>query len=533
MLAMGALAALSATACTAETPPPPTLRVDRGTVGTTVSASGNLVSITEQNLGFPLGGQLKDVLVGVGSHVEPGQELARLDDFALRQTLEQRQAGLAQQQAELDKIRNGNSVGGARKTLDQAKEILDATEDQAAATNNANASAIDRAKKQLDFDEKALDQAEARLKADDKACDSDSSSSSSKTSTPHTSEKESSTSLFEGDDDEEEDSGGSSSVSGSTGASQTSDAACDRIAADKTAVLDAKRTVVASKTALDSAQEQQNVDEASGRVSVEQAKQSVVSAENDLDSAGSDRPADTSAQEAVVRDAQAQVAIAQRDVDNTVLRAPVAAVVSAINGAPGEFVGDASGTTAMAPGSSAALPDTTDVSGDSGNGATPAPGGGAFMVLNNIDTFQLVVPFEESDASRVVPNARVEVTVDAIPDLQAPATVLAVAPAGDSGSGVVRYYATIVLTGNDPRLRDGQTALADVMVDSVDNVLRVPSAAVRTANGQSTVDVRGPDGNPVPTPFEAGLVGDEYTQVVSGLNDGQELVLPQPAATTG
>ena len=235
----------------------------------------------------------------------------------------------------------------------------------------------------------------------------------------------------------------------------------------------------------------------------------------------------------MVRDAQAQVAIAQRDVDNTVLRAPVAAVVSAVNGAPGEFVGDASGTTAMAPGSSAALPDTTDVSGDSGNGGTPAPGGSAFMVLNNIDTFQLVVPFEESDASRVVPNARVEVTVDAIPDLRAPATVLAIAPSGDSGSGVVRYYATIVLTGNDPRLRDGQTALADVMVDSVDNVLRVPSAAVRNDNGRSTVDVRGPDGNPVPTPFEAGLVGDEFTQVVSGLNEGQELVLPQPASATG
>jgi HlyD family secretion protein len=148
-------------------------------------------------------------------------------------------------------------------------------------------------------------------------------------------------------------------------------------------------------------------------------------------------------------------------------------------------------------------------------------------VLNNIDSFQLVVPFEESDASRVAANQRVEVTVDAVPDLRADATVLAIAPSGNSATGVVRYYATIVLTEHDDRLHDGQTALANVMVQAVDNVLRVPSAATRTDAGRLVVDVRGPDGAPIPTPFQAGLAGDEFTEVVSGLTEGQELVLPQ------
>jgi HlyD family secretion protein len=92
----------------------------------------------------------------------------------------------------------------------------------------------------------------------------------------------------------------------------------------------------------------------------------------------------------------------------------------------------------------------------------------------------------------------------------------------------VEYNATIVLRdGSDPRLRDGQTALADVVVESVDNVLRVPSAAVRREGSGTVVDVRGEDGQPVPTPFEAGTVGDQYTQVISGLREGQELLLPQ------
>jgi HlyD family secretion protein len=535
-LSIAVLAVLGATACTGEQPPPPTLRVDRGTVATTVSASGTLVAITEQNLGFPEGGKLAEVLVGVGTRVEVGQVLARLDDFALRQTLEQRQAGLAQQQAQLAKIRNGNSVEAAKATLEQAEKILNATEDQADATNNANYSATDRAEKQLEFDQKVLDQAESRLEADKKACGSGPSKPSS--SAPPAAAPSQPTQPSTGTSASTKPPSGLLGMGGSqetasaagspTGSSIVSNPACDRITADKQAVTDAKRVVLSSETALDTAKESQNVDEASGRLSIENAKQSVVSAQNEVDGTGSDKPADTSAQEAAVRDAEAQVALAQRDVDNTVLRAPVAAVVSAVNGATGEFVGAASGTTAMAPGSSAALPDIAATSGGgTGGGSAPAPGGAAFIVLNNIDSFQLVVPFEESDAARVAPNQRVEVTVDAVPDLRAPATVLAIAPSGNSTTGVVRYYATVVLTEDDDRLRNGQTALADVMVQSVDNVLRVPSAATRTDAGRLVVDVRGPDGAPIPTPFQAGLVGDEFTEVVSGLNEGQELMLPQ------
>jgi HlyD family secretion protein len=138
------------------------------------------------------------------------------------------------------------------------------------------------------------------------------------------------------------------------------------------------------------------------------------------------------------------------------------------------------------------------------------------------------VPFEESDAARIAPNQQVEVTVDAIPDLRAPATVLAIAPTGTPTSGIVEYNATIVLReGTDPRLRDGQTALADVIVESVDNVLRVPSATIQRDASGTFVDVRGEDGQPVRTPFTAGAAGDDYTQVLSGLREGQELLLPQ------
>ncbi|MBW0116661.1 efflux RND transporter periplasmic adaptor subunit [Pseudonocardia abyssalis] len=503
--AVGAVLALAA--CSGESAPPPVVRVDRGLVATSVTASGSLVAITEQNLGFAEGGQLAEVLVAVGDRVQAGDVLARLENFALEQALEQSRAQLDQARANLAKITGANSVEQAQASLDQASTILTATQEQVDATNSANDVATERARVQLDFDRGQLDRAEEQLARDRAGC---SSSPPPTTTKPAQSE---------------------GLLTGSTAPSQATtpvvtDPECEAIPADETAVQQARGTVIASETALDTAEQRENVDEASGRLSVEQARNSVVTAQNTLDQAGSDRPADTSAQEAMVRDAEAGVALAQRNLDDTALRAPVAGVVSQINGAVGEFVGAASGTTSLAPGSSARLPGVTDSSG-TGAGAATA-GGGAFLVLNDVDSFQLVVPFEESDAARVQPGQAVDVTVDAVPGLTVPASVLAVAPTGADVSGIVNYYATVVLNRSDPQLRDGQTADAAVRVESVENVLRVPSSTVRTEEGRRVVSVPGVDGgDPVTTPFTPGAVGDEYTEVRSGLREGQEVLLPQ------
>jgi HlyD family secretion protein len=519
-LVLGLAAALATAACTSTPAPPPTLRVDRGDVTTTVSASGKLVSVSEQNLGFAEGGRLAEVLVKVGDQVQPGQILARLDNFALTQALEQSRAQLAQQQAALDKLRNGNSVEAAQANVEQAQKILDATEEQVDATNDANRSATERARVQLDFDRSVLERAERRLKEDREDCDEDDS----------TEAEESTDESAEGGSDQETGSTGTTSTTSSTGGATS--AACQQVETSKAAVQDAKRAVISSETALDSAQERERVDAASGKLSIENAKQSVLTAQNELDSAGTDRPADIESQSAAVQDAQAAVALAERKRDDAALRAPVAGVVSAINGAVGEFVGPAAGATALAPGSTARLPDVSAGASAPIGGGTGAPSGGGFIVLNNVDTFQLVVPFEEADAARVGPGQQVEVSVDAVPDLTRPGTVLAVAPTGAEASGIVNYDATIILTESDPRLRDGQTAEAAVTVETRQGVLRVPSVAVTTDGNGTHVTSPGSDG-PRATPFDAGLAGDRYTEVLSGLNEGQEVLLPQgdvPAA---
>jgi HlyD family secretion protein len=301
--------------------------------------------------------------------------------------------------------------------------------------------------------------------------------------------------------------------------------------ADQQAVAAAKQKVVASKGALDSAKQKRQVDWANGQVQIENARQGVVTAQNNADASGSDRPHNIDQQAALVASTRALVEQAQRDVENCTLKAPVAGTVSVLNGAVGEFLTASSGTSALAPGSDASIP---GASGSTGGGAAAAaatgaspsrPGGTQFLVLNNIDQFQVVVPFNESDAATIQPNQRVDVTFDAIPDLTAPGTVVSVAPQGTSIAGVISYYVTIAVNTTDPRMKGGQTATAKVVTSETPNVLTVPSSAVRQVDGRSVVAVPGPNG-PIDVPFQPGVVGLDRTEVVSGLQEGQQVLLP-------
>ncbi|HTF52713.1 MAG TPA: biotin/lipoyl-binding protein, partial [Pseudonocardia sp.] len=304
------MVAAMAVGCSEAPRPAPVTRVARGTVANKVQASGALAAVTSQNLGFPKGAQLKEVDVKVGDRVQPGQVLARVDDFAFTQALAQQQAQLNQQQAGLNKIVGSNSVHAAQATLAQAKKILSATKDNVEAQDDADSSAIDRARTQLNFDQEQLDQ--ARRQAGN--CEPGSSNSSSTSlSTPTSSSPIPTSTPSEPDPDgpdlairgwrssdtstdpsasPEPPPSWPRSRSSSTGTGVTSGTSASgdtqtsgTCTTDNQAVSSAQRQVISSQTALVAARRTREVDQSAGKLSVENARQSVVSAQNTLDSA--------------------------------------------------------------------------------------------------------------------------------------------------------------------------------------------------------------------------------------------------------
>lgn len=144
-------------------------------------------------------------------------------------------------------------------------------------------------------------------------------------------------------------------------------------------------------------------------------------------------------------------------------------------------------------------------------------------------------------------EATVSVSVDDLADLEVgqPATVrpdatgdeldgevVAIGVAANAGS----FPVTIGLTGDTNDLGNGSTASVGVITSAADDVLAVPTSAV-TMNGDiATVEVPGGEGTETVT-VEIGAMGARLTEITSGLDDGQEVVLadldePLPGSAT-
>jgi HlyD family secretion protein len=262
----------------------------------------------------------------------------------------------------------------------------------------------------------------------------------------------------------------------------------------------------------------QNSDAISGQSRINSASQQITSARDNLAVQTQVKPNALASSQAQVAQAQAQVQAAQLAVNQTTLTAPTSGVVISINGVTGETAGSG---TAQAPGSTAPQP-----SSGTGNASS------GFMVIDDNSSLVAVMPFAETDASRLSANQTTSLTFDAIPNLTISGHVLSISPSATVVSNVVDYYVSFVLNRTDPRLREGMTANASVTVAQADNAVRVPNAAVRTTGGTTMVTVLS-KGQQVPTEVITGVVGDTYTEIKAGLNEGDTVVLPALRTTIG
>ena len=395
------------------------------------------------------------------------------------------------------------------------------------ATARADSAAITRAKAQLTTDRDARDQAEKAVTTLKASCRSATAASSAADSTADALAQQALRQLQTGD---------------TAGATQTlaqlnsqlavsagagSATACTQVVTAEAGVTAAKQRVVGDKTALVAACQKKKVDAAGGKLQVANAEQGVVAAQNGVNSGAADRPHSIEQQQALVDGAQAAVDLAQKAVDDTRLVAPSDGTITVINGSKGEYVAASTGTTAQSPGSKAAIPGSTTVTG--ATGAT-RPGGTQFMVLSDVDRVQLVLPLEQSDAVVVKPGLKVTVQADAVPDSTLAGTVVSVAPSSTVTSGAVSYLATVGFAQPDSRLKDGQTGRGTVITRQRADVLSVPNSAVHQQGTASTVVLLADDGSQQTVPVEVGAVGSDRTEVLSGLTEGQRVVLPDGAS---
>lgn len=164
-------------------------------------------------------------------------------------------------------------------------------------------------------------------------------------------------------------------------------------------------------------------------------------------------------------------------------------------------------------------------------GDTVTPGVTVMTVVPDAP-FEIVAEFSEADALKLAPGQPATVSFDALPGTSAAGTVTSVAllPTAATttgqvtGSGVTTYSATITLDDSPGGVKEGMSVSVVVTTQQVDNVIWVPTAAITTVGGVSTVTVRSGEVDTI-VEITTGLAGDAGTEVTSGVSVGDELVI--------
>ncbi|MCL5969943.1 MAG: efflux RND transporter periplasmic adaptor subunit [Patescibacteria group bacterium] len=138
---------------------------------------------------------------------------------------------------------------------------------------------------------------------------------------------------------------------------------------------------------------------------------------------------------------------------------------------------------------------------------------------NPIGQFNL----SEVDVINVKPDQKATITIDALPDKTFTGTVAGLNTTGVVSSGVTNYPVTIQFDTPLTSALPNMSATANIIINTKDNVLLVPSAAIQTTNGQATVRVL--QNNQVQQKtVEVGLTSESQTEIVSGLTEGETVV---------
>jgi macrolide-specific efflux system membrane fusion protein len=146
---------------------------------------------------------------------------------------------------------------------------------------------------------------------------------------------------------------------------------------------------------------------------------------------------------------------------------------------------------------------------------------------------------DETDVGRIRLGMPAVVTLDSYPDTPIDGTVFQILYEGVNTSNVITYGVKIDPKHVPPFFRSQMTANIRLITKKKENVVLLPEAAITpTSTGERQVMVPGPKGKPVPQTVQVGLENGEQAEIVSGVQDGDTVLVirnrytPQQATAT-
>lgn len=165
-------------------------------------------------------------------------------------------------------------------------------------------------------------------------------------------------------------------------------------------------------------------------------------------------------------------------------------------------------------------------------GQTVAPGISSPMVLMTVadmSKLQIETQVDESDIGKIKVGQKVSFTVDAYPGKTMHGIVARVSEKATIQQNVVYYGVVVDVDGKEEGLKPTMTARVSINVGESQNTLLVPLTAVKSGNGKQYVIIA-ENGVTRNAPVTTGLMGEDKVEILSGVAEGDQVVLAQAKA---
>jgi len=170
-----------------------------------------------------------------------------------------------------------------------------------------------------------------------------------------------------------------------------------------------------------------------------------------------------------------------------------------------------------------------DISGevvqlDLESGDEVSPGGSVIRILD--ETSYLVdLNIDEGDSRLVEPGQLAKIEISAVPDKIYEGAVTQVKRVTAVVNNVVVVPAEVKINESSPDFRPGYSADVEIVVESVEDSIRIPVTAIYTEEGQDYAVTIDDEGMAEPLPVETGLSDGLHIEIISGLEANDRILV--------
>lgn len=163
-------------------------------------------------------------------------------------------------------------------------------------------------------------------------------------------------------------------------------------------------------------------------------------------------------------------------------------------------------------------------------GAASVNSGTLLLTLADLSQMLIYTQINQVDITQLKLQQEADFTVDSVRNRSFKGTISLISPVATVKNNNKGFQVTVLIQDLDSAIRPGMTANLSFPIKRVERALSLPLPSVFTApDGSRTAYVWNPTGEAEERRIEVGLVTFDYAEVISGLNEGERVLLVKPS----